>query len=237
MATRTSDRAHMRDDLRQLALLASGPKAVPSSAHAIESPDSSGYVDLSAFSATDDGWVDRELERAKGRVVLTPGSLRPISMEALLEAEPAESKPSRARTWVYSGLGLLGAGLIAFLAVTLSKHAPPAPAKAVVDAPAVVTPSPATAAPATPAAPGATVAGPASIAGASPVASVVIAAPDLTPTSKKHAGARRATPASAPAHVAMARPAAAPRVVIPAAKGAGGGDSLMDAIRASVVKK
>jgi hypothetical protein len=231
MATRTSDRAHMRDDLRALARQAAAPKDAPSSAHAFESADSSGYVDLSAFSSTDDGWVERELARAKGRVVLTPGSLRPISMEALLVAEPEEAKPSRTRTWVYSGLGLLGAGLIAFLAVTLSRHPPVAPAKAVAEAPAVVSPPPATTAPVAPAAPEATV-----TASATPVASVVTAAPDPTPTSKKHAGARRAMPASAPAHVAVARAAAPRPVVIPAAKGGGGGDSLMDAIRASVKK-
>lgn len=229
MATRTSDRAHMRDDLRALARQAAAPKDVPSSAHAFESADSSGYVDLSAFSSEDDGWVERELARAKGRVVLTPGSLRPISMEALLVPEAEETKPSRTRAWVYSGLGLVCAGVVAFLAVTMSRHRPVTPAKAVAEAPAVVSPPPATAAPAAPAAPEAT-------ASATPVASVVIAAPpDPMPRSKKHAGARRAMPASAPAHVAVARAAAPRPVVIPAAKG-GGGDSLMDAIRASVKK-
>jgi len=233
MATRTSDRAHMRDDLRALARQAAAPKDVPSSAHAFDSADSSGYVDLSAFSSTDDGWVERELARAKGRVVLTPGSLRPISMEALLVPEAEEPKPSRTRPWVYSGLGLACACVVAFLAVTMSTHRPVAPAKAVAEAPAVVSPPPAATAPAAPAAPDATVTAAAS---ATPVASVVIAAPDPTPTSKKHAGARRAMPASAPAHVAVARAAAPRPVVIPAAKGGGGGDSLMDAIRASVKK-
>jgi hypothetical protein len=240
MAMRTSDRAHMHDDLRQLAKMASSPSGVTpaaeSSAHAFESADSSGYVDLSAFSSTDEGWVDRELTRAKGGAVLGPGSMRPISMDALLAVDVEEEKPSRTRTWVYTGLGLLGAGVVAFLAVTMSKHAPP---KAVAEATVIVAPPTVAAAPAAPAsttaaATTATVAATPS----APVASVVIAAPELAPSGKKHAGPRHPTPAAGPAHVAMARPAAAPRpVVIPAAKGGGGGDSLMDAIKASVTKK
>lgn len=231
MATRTSDRAHMHDDLRELARQASSPRAIPSSGHGFKSADSSGYVDLSAFSATDDGWVERELERAKGRVVLTPGSLRPISMDALLEVEPDPS-PSRTRTWVYSGLGLLGAGLVAFLAVTLSRHAPAAAARPVAAATAVAAPQETNA----PVAPPPIATTPGAVTGSAPIAPVVIASPDPSASSRKHAGARH--PASAPAHVAMARPAASPRpAVIPAAKGGGGGDSLMDAIKASVTKK
>jgi hypothetical protein len=230
MATRTSDRAHMRDDLRELARQASSPRAIPSSGRAFKSADSSGYVDLSEFSATDDGWVDRELARAKGGAMLGPGSLRPISMDALLEVEP-EPSSSRTRTWVVSGLGLAGAAAVAFLAVTLSKHAPPAAARQVAEATTVVAPPATTAAPAPP-----PVATAVAVTASVPIAPVVIASPDPATASKKHAGGRH--PASAPAHVAMARPAPSPRpAVIPAAKGGGSGDSLMDAIKASVTKK
>ena len=62
MANQTSDRQRMSHDLRELAKVA---KPAGSPGHAFDTADSSGYVDLSAFSTSDAGWVDRELARAR----------------------------------------------------------------------------------------------------------------------------------------------------------------------------
>src|SRR5580704_7945390 len=113
------DRKRMRDDLHELARLASPEAALSSSAvQEFESADSSGYVDLSlsSFSYTDDGWVDRALVRANGGAVLTPGSMRPVALEALLEPEAAKSPASRRRAWLYSAMGVAGAAVVAVLA-------------------------------------------------------------------------------------------------------------------------
>ena len=108
MANQPNDRERMRNDLRELARLAK-PSGDSAQSHRFESADSSGYVDLSAFSASDSGWVDRELARAKagpagaeprrappplpgsgasakGRAidVLSPESMAPVALESFL---------------------------------------------------------------------------------------------------------------------------------------------------------
>ncbi len=248
MGTASSDRARLSTDLRALAKLASSDGAP--APHAFESADSSGFVDLSAFSAADDAndmdsWVERELARAGGRAkggaMLTPGSMAPVAMASLLgEAETVDTGAgARKRGWVYTGLGLFGAAVVAVLAVTLARHPPP-PAKNLPQADvAAAAPQPASFAPAAslqdvPAAAPTPVAS----APAAPLA-VTVSAPNPTPTSKKHPTRWHGSPAAAAAPVAVAThpapPPAAAKVTIPAAKGGGGsGDSLMDMMRASI---
>jgi len=238
----SSDRARLRTDLRELAKLA-GSDSTPAP-HAFESADSSGFVDLSGFSAADDSgtsldtWVERELARAGGRAkggaVLTPGSMAPVAMSSLLgEAEPVD-RGARKRGWVYTGLGLAGAAVVGVLAVALARHAPPSAKNAPQTEVAAAAPQPAAPPAATPReAPAASA--PVATTSAAPIA-VTVSAPDPAPASKKHPARWHASPAAtaAPAAVAAARPAPA-KVTIPAAKsGGGGGDSLMDMMRASI---
>src|ERR1700722_7488615 len=99
MANPPSDRQRTRNDLREIAKLAN---------HGFGSADSSGYVDLSAFSAQDGNWIDRELGRASGGPspsnfpsspgrILTAGSMAPVALEALLPSadETANVEASR----------------------------------------------------------------------------------------------------------------------------------------------
>jgi hypothetical protein len=243
MGTAPSDRARMRNDLRELAKLAA-PAATDSSAtpHAFETADSSGYVDLSAFSATDDDWVDRELARAGGRAkggaVLTPGSMAPVAMSSLIDTSQAEmTMGSRKRGRAYTALALAGVAIVAVLAVTLARHAPGstknAPAAGSAAAAAAVAappPAPEAAQPATAATP------PVASASAAPIA-VTVSSPDPSPGSKKHAASRAHTapPAAATHAAATPRPAAAIPAAVPASRsGGGGGDSLMDLMKASI---
>jgi hypothetical protein len=231
----------MRTDLRELAKLAA-PESSPTP-HAFETADSSGYVDLSAFSATDDSWVERELARAGGRTragaTLAAGSMAPVAMSSLLEAEPTETaEPSRKRGWIYTGLGLAGTAVVAILAVAIARHAPPSAKNAAHDEPAPPTVAAqvavATAVPATPPpAPG-----PVAGAATAPI-DVTVSAPENAPATKKHPASRAHSVAAAPPApvAAAARPAqaAAPaKVVVPPSRGGGGGDSLMDLMRASI---
>jgi hypothetical protein len=249
MGTASSDRARLRTDLRELAKLA-GADSTPAPPHTLDSADSSGFIDLSAFSASDsagdmDSWVERELARAGGRTkggaVLTAGSMAPVAMASLLgepEAVDADAVAgARKRGWVYTGLGLVGAAVVAVLAVALARHAPPS-AKSAPQADvaaAAAQPAPGTPAAAPQDAPAAPT--PVASASAAPIA-VTVSAPDPTPTSKKHPprwhGGSAA--AAAPVAAAAAHPAPAPaKVTIPAPKsGGGGGDSLMDLMRASI---
>jgi hypothetical protein len=244
MGTASSDRARLRTDLRELAKLAAPVSSAPAP-HALRSPDSSGYVDLSAFNSTDDmdGWVERELAasggRAKGGAVLTPGSMAPVAMSALIDAAPGPdetSAGSRKRGWVYSGLGVVGVAAVAVLAVTLARHPPPF-LKSAPQPPAAA----ATVAPPPPAAMAVTapieVASTPAPAPSVPMA-VTVSAPDPgMGAKKKHGAAKHGRGASVPpaAVAAAARPAqpAPAKVSIPAAHGSGG-DSLMDMMRASV---
>lgn len=265
MASHTSDRQRMRNDLRELAKLATPSPAHAETPHAFDSADSSGYVDLSAFSARDPAWVDRELARAKRggppplppglpaapsskRIdALSPASMSPVALESFVVPDDTASvRPSRGRRWLVGVASLAGVGVVAFLAVTLAKHPPPAaapaPQAAAAPAPpppaAEPIPSPAVTAPATTPSPAATTP-PAD----GPAASAPLATSPTTPSKKKptiRASHAHAAPASAPATA----PAAAPPKVAAAVKPAvipqshpsagGGGDSLMDLIKKSV---
>src|SRR5271154_5696474 len=104
MSNAGSNRQRTRQDLQDLAKLAK-PTGTP-----LATADSSGYVDLSAFSATDSGWVDRELERARAGLptaprsgksaainALSPESMAPVSLAALLDIPIEEDVPRRGR--------------------------------------------------------------------------------------------------------------------------------------------
>ena len=238
----------MRTDLRELAKLAAPepPASSGATAAGFATADSSGFVDLSAFSAAEDGanldsWVERELARAGGKTKagaeLSAGSMAPVAMASLLgpERAAADARP-RKRGWVYTAMGILGVAAVASLAVTLSRHAPQTTRtlpQSDVAAPAVAPPV-AAAAPATSEA--AVDTAPTGVASAAPVA--VTASPlDPAPSSssRKHAATRWH---GAPAAAAAAAPAAVAKVSIPAAKSGGGGsDSLMDLMRASINSK
>ncbi|HEY3819288.1 MAG TPA: hypothetical protein VGL81_19095 [Polyangiaceae bacterium] len=255
MANQPSDRQRMRNDLRELARTAKPGSDSP--IHGFDTADSSGYVDLSAYSTSDPGWVDRELARARNGAqparppqpprgatvrsidVLMPASMAPVSLEVSGEPEDTMNvRPSRARGALYTTLGLAAVAGVGLLAFTLAKHPPPAQAPATVAAAAVAPP------PVDPPAPPPAVT---AAATSTPTTAAVAVAP-TTPAAATHAtvtvttgktrksfsGSRAhvvaQTPAAAPAHAAAA-PAA---VVIPKAKASSGGDSLMDLIKKSV---
>lgn len=237
MSYESQDRERTRQDLQELARQA---KARPTSS--FKTADSSGYVNLSAFSATDESWIERELERARAGLpaptrgksgainALSPESMAPVALSALLEAPPEAAAP-RGRTAIYFIAGLASVAAVAALAVTVARHAPP-PAKtaaATVTAPdpqpaATASPDPTTVAAATPA-PDTTTTPP------TPAA----AATTVTSTTTKPAK-RKAYAATSHAAAAASHPAARP-VVIPQAKSNSSGDSLMDMMRASVKAK
>jgi len=249
MANQSSDRQRMSNDLRELARLAKPGSDSP--IHGFDTADSSGYVDLSAYSTSDAGWVDRELARARkgapppppprgGRAidVLTPQSMAPVSLEAFGEPEDTMSvRPSRARRALYTVMGLAAVGAVGVLAFTLAKHPPPPPQAQEIPVAAAAAPPPA-AAPTPPQAvtSAATTTTPASTA-TTPAATTAVAAVSTTPSKGKkktfsaphaHATAQTQAPAAAPA-----RAAALPAVVIPKSTPSGG-DSLMDLIKKSV---
>jgi hypothetical protein len=248
----------MRNDLHELARLAKPGSDSP--VQGFDTADSSGFVDLSAYSTNDPGWVDRELARARkgeppppppragGKAIdaLLPASMAPVSLE--VPGDPDDTmnvRPSRARGAIYTVMGVAAVAAVGFLAFTLAKHPPPPPASTTAAAaappPAAATVDPAavTAASATTTAPTtstATTTVAVAVATPAPVAAVE------THTSKARkkafaatrarpvAQAAEAAPAAAPAHVAVEAPAA----VIPKSKPAAGGDSLMDLIKKSV---
>ena len=242
----------MRNDLQELAKLAKPVSGSPGPG--FDTADSSGYVDLSAFSTSDAGWVDRELARAKRGApppppragsraidVLTPQSMAPVSLEAFGGPEDTMStRPPRGRKVLTAVLGVAAVGVVGFLAFTLAKHPPPAADPQPTTAAAAVAP-PATPGPAP--APAATTA--VSAAATAPATTAPVVAPPTTtapatvaattPRPKKKPGfaprahAAPAAPAAAPAHAA-----AVPAVVIPKSKPAAGGDSLMELIKKSV---
>ncbi|HEY6462816.1 MAG TPA: hypothetical protein VIY73_21750 [Polyangiaceae bacterium] len=261
MANHTSDRQRMRNDLRELAKLAA-PSA-PATPHGFDSADSSGYVDLSAFSARDPAWVDRELARAKRGALppplpgskridaLSPASMSPVALESFVLADDTASvRPSRGRRFLVGVGALAGVGLVAFLAVTLARHPPPA--AAIPPTTAAAAPSPSPAAPATPAtetvaaaAPAPSAPAPAGQATTTPdtapaTSTAASTSPSSSSSKKKHASHRfHGAPAAAPSPVVAAaaekKPAAVRAAVIPASRPtAGGNDSLMDLIKKSV---
>jgi len=258
----------MRQDLQALAKLANAPP--PSSApsaplpYPVSSVNSSGFVDLAALQDGDgDDWVERELarraRRAQGPAVLTPGSMAPVAMAALLPTTDAggtrSSQATRGRSRVYSALGVVGVAVVAVLSVAVARNAPsrshgtpqanavaavgvtPPPSPAVAATPVVATTTPAPSSAAT-----------SSAAAAAPIVSAQNAPVALETAPKKGHAARARAAAAAPrppppppaAHtaVAAAAPPATPAAVAaaPAPKG-GGSDPLMDLIRASVAQK
>lgn len=255
MASANKDRERLREDLRALAKLANPgatgapTPAPPPSQHGFATADSSGFVDLSKFSATDDRWVEKELARTRAVSRPTPPSIRPVSMDDIavdVDDEPrakatGKNEKKRRGGWVGTTFGLLGVCAVAVLAFTMARHPPKASPKPPSESPVAA----AAPAPPPPAAESATreTAAPSPEASAAPLAvgsSTLASATD--PTKAKHAA-----PRSASAPVA-ARPAAGPPVAaapaapkpivasVPPPK-AGTGDPLMDAIRASVTGK
>lgn len=236
MANHSNDRARMRNDLRELARLAKAEGEPSTPSHRFETADSSGYVDLSAYSATDSGWVDRELARAKGgggrslpppvpqagrssgRAIdaLSPESMAPVALDAFLVADgTAKTRVPRGRRVLYGVLGLASVAGVAALAFVVARHAPPPTTKAEVAA-AVAAPPPA---PATTeqAPPAQTAAGTAPSSAAPPAAaSPTETAPAAsTATAKAAAGPKKKAPPAARAHGAP--PAAAARATAAAA--------------------
>ena len=250
MANQSTDRQRMSNDLRALAKLAKPGSDSP--LHGFDTADSSGYVDLSAFSTSDAGWVDRELARARkgappplpspgARVidVLTPQSMAPVSLEAFGEPEDTMSvRPSRKRGALFTGMGLAAIGAVGFLAFTLAKHPPPPPQAQDTTAAAVVAPPPVAVPTPPPAVTSAATTDPAlaspATATATASASTAAASTTTTKASKKTFASPRAHAVAQAPTPAPVRAAALPAVVIPKSKPSSGGDSLMDLIKKSV---
>jgi len=243
MASQTSDRQRMSNDLRELAKLAPGQAA-----HRFPTTtESSGYFDLSTLLATDTAWPDRERERERTPTAAVPllrrTASRPIAVPShetvasvAFEApeETRRERPSRGRKTLYALLNLASVGVVGYLAFTLSRHPPP-PATTVPETTAAAAPVPTTdpaPLPATTAAATPTASSP--VASANPTTANEAAA-RATPTKSTWRAPRAVRvqvatdPTPAPAHVAAARPA-----VIPASHPAAGNDSLMDLIKKSV---
>jgi hypothetical protein len=252
----------MRDDLRELAKLAKKDSATPPPplAHDFESADSSGYVDLSAFNASDPKWIERELARASAQArwstpsrpidTLGPESMTPVSLEALTSTDEGDTIISARRRRRLLTLGAMAAGscaAIVTLAVVRHAIAPArasAPATAVQAAPppqpqsiptttatpgdtaAAAAPPPVATATAAPASPTSTE------EGASATTPATAPKKKAAPIAHDHAPASHVETASAPAHPVASHPATA-AAPVPHAK-SGGGDSLLDMIKASV---
>jgi hypothetical protein len=241
----------MSNDLRELAKLARPGSDSP--VHGFDTADSSGYVDLSAFSTSDAGWVDRELARARkgappplpspgARVidVLTPQSMAPVSLEAFGEPEDTMSvRPSRSRRALLTVMGVAAVGAVGLLAFTLAKHPPPPPqaqdttAAAIVAPPPVVAPTPP---PAVTSAATTTTAAALPVTATAPASTSTAAMASTTTTkaSKKTFAAPRAHAVAQATTPAPVHGAALAAVVIPKAKPSSGGDSLLDLIKKSV---
>jgi hypothetical protein len=253
MANQSSDRQRMRNDFRELAKLAKPVSGSPM--HGFDTADSSGYVDLSAYSTRDPAWVDRELARARKGAppplpraasqaieVLTPQSLAPVSLEAFGEPEDTMStRPSRGRRGLTAIMSLAAVAAVGFLAFTLANHPPPAAdvhatiAAAAVAPPATPDPTPQPAETSPAATPATVAAPPLAPTTTAPTTAVAAASPATSTPKKTTTRAVRAHGVAAAPAVAPARAAAAvPAVVIPKSKPAAGSDSLMDLIKKSV---
>jgi len=247
MRNETPDRQQMHEELQELAKLAGtpAPAAAREPAHEFESADSSGYVDLSAYRADDANWVERELARAKAggpRAIdgLAPQSMAPVALEALIAAdEKLEDEAPPRRRWPLALGGIASVAAVSALAFVVTRNAPhahqaaqaaaAAPPPAATQTVAAPDPTP-TPAPAAETAAQAPSAAPSAASNAEP--------PTATPAKKPHAthASRGHAPAAATAAVA-AKPAAARPAAVPASRPSkSSGDSLMDAIRASVTK-
>lgn len=246
MRNETPDRQQMHEELQELAKLAGTPNAAAErdQAHAFESADSSGYVDLSAYRGDDESWIERELARAKAGVGasgqraidgLAPQSMAPVALEALLVADDKleDDAPAR-RRWPLALAGIASVAAVAALAFVVTRNAPHAGQKATQAAaaapPPAVTQTAAAADTAPAPAPVAETAPPpsSSKAGASEPSEPAARKPHATHASRGHASAS----APAAAKPSTARPVAIPQSHPPKSSG----DSLMDAIRASVKK-
>lgn len=242
----------MRDDLRELARLATIERSSSLSPAplAFESADSSGYVDLSAYSASDPQWVEREIARACGRPraidALAPASMAPVSLEALVASDDGDTVTSARRRRRLIAVSVLGVGLCAAIVALaaiqgtlplpgIGTHATAAHAAAPAPVPA---PSPVP-----PAQPARTVTAAESrapetaTAATLPTASALAEAPNGTahptaPSRKRSHGVGHAH-LSAP-HLAPSGAHSAPARAAPPATHKAGSDSLMDLIRQSV---
>jgi hypothetical protein len=246
MGNETPDRQHMHEELQELAKLAGtpNPAAVREPAHDFESADSSGYVDLSAYRADDANWVERELARAKAggqRAIdgLSPQSMAPVALEALLAADEKleDETPSR-RRWPMVLAGIASVAAVAALAFVVTRNAPHT-AKAT-QAAAAAPPPAATQTVATPdptPIPAPVPSQPPETTAQAPSAAPSTASAAEPPSSAAAAKKPHATHASrghAPAAVAAKPPAARPAAIPASHPAKSSGDSLMDAIRASV---
>jgi hypothetical protein len=251
MANPSSDRQHLRNDLRELAKLAQPSSGSVLSAS--KAADSSGYVDLAALSASDPDWVERELARANGTAprlpppppghaarVSAPPSVVPVSLEKLASAETtARIRLSRGHKALFAGLGVAGVAAVSFLAFAVAWHphhnapAPNAVAAAMVASPATdPLPQPAVTS-GDPASTSVPVANTTTPPDAVPPTAAV-AAVHATPARTKAPVAARAHAVTATSSKAPALAAKVPAVVVPKSKPAPGGDSLMDMIKQSV---
>jgi hypothetical protein len=253
-----SDRARVRNDLRELARLAK---------EGFATADSSGFVDLAALSEVDPNWVERELARTRaGSPPPVPPSapaspwparsaesVLPVSVDPPAREDTARRALRPKRTGLYvvlASASIVGVGALAFV---VSRNAPPG----ATDHAAAAMPGAVTATAAASAVEEPPVSPPSSSAAAMPVvaaASVAAPEPSVRPSvntapatavvaAARPAGAgavmpRRTAPAvRAPAAsppVAAAKPAAAASPQPTQAKPSG--DSLLDLIRSSVAK-
>jgi hypothetical protein len=134
--TTPEERERTRRELHELAELAK-----PASA------DSSGYVDLSAFSSSDPNWVEHALAKSRGEephraAPIESKSIMPVSLSSLLAADAPPPRTNRRRTLAIAGMAsvlALGVG-----AVVLARRPPPASdaSPVVAVAPPVVAPQP-----------------------------------------------------------------------------------------------
>jgi hypothetical protein len=263
MASQTSDRQRMSNDLRELAKLATKPQAARPAHHFEATTESSGFFDLSALLASEAARADREralsprgapppLPRLAARPFDIPAfevpaheRMAPAAFEALGETEEMPTgRSSRGRKVVYALFSLASLGVVGYLALTLAQHPPPVSAPAPETTAAAVAPAPTTdPAPQSPTP---------AVAAAPTASAPAVADLDSTPAPSAGGAAvatslsrstKRAAPAAQPArvHVAAASPppaahaAAAHPAVIPASHPApAGNDSLMDLIKKSV---
>ncbi len=243
MRNETPDRQQMHEELQELAKLAGtpSPTAAREPAHEFESADSSGYVDLSAYRADDANWVERELAHAKAggaRAIdgLAPQSMAPVALEALIAADDKlEDETPPRRRWPLALGGIASVAAVAALAFVVTRNAPHAPkvtqaaAPPPAATPTVSAPDP-TPAPAPETAAQAPSAAPSTASNPEPSTATPAKKPRATHASRGHASA------AAPAAIAAKPPTARPAAVPASRPTKSSGDSLMDAIRASVTK-
>ena len=138
--TTPEERERTQRELRELAELARAPAP----------PDSSGYVDLSAFSASDPNWVENALARSRGQGS-SPDA--PLASSAMINREtmgpvamPSSSafrlrRPVTRDHVILAALSAVGIACVAILAVGVPQRPPSRPQAS--GASAVQAPSPA----------------------------------------------------------------------------------------------